>query len=122
MCPEDDEEEAEEQEQGPGRPQCRQQRELGSWKPCSLEEPQAEHLATPVGLRRVHLEQAQVLKSGLEGLAGVKRTDSQPTRSMRSAPARDERHASHLDEPLRLGKEHPGHFQVGGDVTGAWEV
>lgn len=75
-----------------------------------------------MGLRRVHLEQAQVLESGLEGFAGVKRTKSQPTRSMRSVPARDEWHASHLDESLRLGREHPWHFQVGGDVTGVWEV
>lgn len=70
-------------------------------------------MGAPVGLRRVHLEQAQVLKSGLEGLAGVNRTVSQPTRSMRSAPTRDERQASHLDEPPWLGKEQLGHFQVG---------
>lgn len=64
-----------------------------------------------MGLRSVHLEQAQVLKSGLEGLAGVNRTDSQPTKSMRSAPARDDRHASHLEEFPVLGKEQLGHFQ-----------
>lgn len=108
-----------EQDAAPGpteRPQCVQQRGRGaccSWKPCSLEEPQAEHLGAPVGLRSVHLEQAQVLKSGLEGLAGVNRTVSQPTRSMRSAPARDDRQASHLDELPELGNEQLGHFQVG---------
>lgn len=105
------------------RPQCGQQRDTGcSWKPCSLEEPQAEHLAAPVGLRRVHLEQAQVLKSGLEGLAGVKRTVSQPTKSMRSAPDRDERQASHFEEPPWLGSEQLGHFQVGAaeEATGRW--
>ena len=76
-----------------------------------MEEPQAEHFPAPVGLRRVHLEHAQVLKSGLEGLAGVKRTASQPTRSMRSVPPRDERQLSHLDAPPGLGAEQLGHFQ-----------
>lgn len=73
-------------------------------------------------MRSVHLEQAQVLKSGLEGLAGVNRTVSQPTRSMRSAPARDERQASHLDELPGLGNEQLGHFQVGAaeGATGRW--
>lgn len=107
------------------RPQCGQQRGRGvccSWKPCSFEEPQAEHLGAPVGLRKVHLEQAQVLKSGLEGLAGVKRTVSQPTKSMRSAPTRDDRQASHLDMLLGLGNEQLGHFQVGTaeEATGRW--
>jgi len=100
-----------------GRPWWRQQRGAAatasrSWKPCSLDKPQAEHLEAPVGLWRVHLEQAQVLKSGLEGLAGVKRTTSQPTRSMRSAPACELRHASHLDAPPGLGSAQLGHFQV----------
>lgn len=76
-----------------------------------------------MGLRRVHLEQAQVLKSGLEGLAGVKRTVSHPTRSMRSAPARDERQASHFDTLLGLGSEQLGHFQLGGaEAAGRWGV
>lgn len=72
----------------------------------------------------MHLEQAQVLKSGLEGLAGVNRTVSQPTRSMRSLPARDDRQASHLDELPGLGKEQVGHFQVEVDeeATGRWGV
>ena len=65
MCPEE-EEEGHEQGAGPGRPQCRQGRreeELScSWKPCSLDEPQAEHLGAPVGFLRVHLEHAQVLR------------------------------------------------------------
>lgn len=97
-----------------GRPQLVQQRGRRgccSWKPCSLEEPQAEHLGAPVGLRSVHFEQAQVLKSGLEGLAGVNRTVS-PTKSMRSEPAREDRQASHLEELPGLGKEQLGHFQV----------
>lgn len=70
----------------------------------------------------MHLEQAQVLKSGLEGLAGVNRTVSQPTRSMRSAPTLDDRQASHLDDPPGLGKEQLGHFQVGAaeEATGRW--
>lgn len=66
-----------------------------------------------MGLRSVHFEQAQVLKSGLEGLAGVNRTVSQPTRSMRSAPARDDRQASHFAVLLGLGNEQLGHFQEG---------
>lgn len=72
----------------------------------------------------MHLEQAQVLKSGLEGLAGVNRTVSQPTRSMRSAPARDDRQASHLDELPGLGNEQLGHFQVGAaeEATERWGV
>lgn len=72
----------------------------------------------------MHLEQAQVLKSGLEGLAGVNRTVSQPTRSMRSLPARDDRQASHLDKLPGLGKEQVGHFQVGvaEEATGRWGV
>lgn len=103
-----------------GSPQLTQHRGAGgSWKPCNFEEPQAEHFGAPVGLRRVHFEQAHVLKSGLEGLAGVKRTVSQPTRSMRSAPARDERQASHLDAPPVLGSEQLGHFQVAAAVGGA---
>lgn len=113
---EDEEETVQEQEE---RPQVAQQRDRGvcSWKPWSFEEPQAEHLAAPVGFLSVHLEQAQVLKSGLEGLAGVKRTDSQPTRSMRSAPARDERQESHLEEEPVLDAAQLGHFQVEG---GRW--
>lgn len=82
-----------------------------------MDEPQAEHLAALVGLWRVHLEQAQVLKSGLEGLAGVKRTTSQPTRSMRSAPTRELRHDSHVDAPLGLGSTQLGHFQVEAEVV-----
>lgn len=110
-----------------GRPQCVQQRDRGtccSWKPCSFEEPQAEHLGAPVGLRRVHLEQAHVLKSGLEGLAGVKRTVSQPTRSMRSAPPLDDLQVSHFAELPWLATEQLGHFQVEADVeaTGRWGV
>lgn len=42
-----------------------------SWKPCSLEQPQAEHLGAAVGFLSVHLAHDQVVKSGLEGLAGV---------------------------------------------------
>lgn len=68
----------------------------------------------------MHLEQAQVLKSGLEGLAGVKRTDSQPTRSMRSAPARDDRHDSHFEEVPVLDTAQEGHFQVEEDEEGRW--
>lgn len=71
-----------------------------------------------MGLRSVHLEHAQVLKSGLDGLAGVKRTDSQPTRSMRSAPARDDRHDSHFDEVPVLDAAQLGHFQVEEDEEG----
>lgn len=71
-----------------------------------------------MGFRSVHLEQAQVLKSGLEGLAGVKRTDSQPTKSMRSAPARDERQDSHLEEPPVLDTAQLGHFHVEEDEEG----
>lgn len=56
-----------------------------------------------------------MLKSGLEGLAGVNRTVSLPTKSMRSAPTRDVLQASHFDEPLGLGKEQLGHFQVGAE-------
>lgn len=81
-------------------------------------------MGAPVGLRRVHLEQAHVLKSGLEGLAGVNRTVSQPTRSIRSAPALDDLQVSHFDELPGLGKEQLGHFQVEVDVevTGRWGV
>ena len=70
----------------------------------------------------MHLEQAHVLKSGLEGLAGVKRTVSQPTRSIRSVPAREDRQASHLEEQPGLGKEQLGHFQLGvaEELTGRW--
>lgn len=42
-----------------------------SWKPCSLQQPHAVHLGAAVGFLRVHLAQDQVVKSGLEGLAGV---------------------------------------------------
>lgn len=75
-----------------------------------------------MGLRSVHLEQAQVLKSGLEGLAGVNRTDSQPTRSMRSAPALEERQVSHFDELPGLVRAQLGHFQLGApeEATGRW--
>lgn len=75
-----------------------------------------------MGLRSVHLEQAQVLKSGLEGLAGVNRTDSQPTRSMRSAPALEERQVSHFDELPGLARAQLGHFQLGApeEATGRW--
>ena len=44
---------------------------LCSWKPCSLEPPHAEHLGAVVGFLSVHLAHDQVVKSGLEGLAGV---------------------------------------------------
>lgn len=54
-----------------------------------------------------------MLKSGLEVLAGVNRTVSQPTRSMRSEPARDDRQDSHLDELPGLGDKQLEHFQDG---------
>jgi hypothetical protein len=44
---------------------------LCSWKPCSLEQPHTEHLGAAVGFLSVHLAHDQVVKSGLEGLAGV---------------------------------------------------
>ncbi len=94
----------------------------GSEKPCNLDDPQAVQWPVPVGLRNVHLEHAHELKSGLDGDAGVNRTDS-PRTSMTSAPepGRDPRHASQRpadDEGGAVGAEHPGHFQEGGDVTG----
>lgn len=102
----------------------REQDELldGSEKPCNLDDPQAVQLSAPVGLRNVHLEHPHELKSGLDGDAGVNRTDS-PSTSMTSAPepGRDLRHASQRpadDEGGAVGAEHPGHFQEGGDVTG----
>lgn len=79
-------------------------------------------MGVPVGFRRVHLEQAQVLKSGLDGLAGVKRTVSQPTRSMRSAPTLDDLQPSHLAELTGLGKEQLGHFQVELAEEARWGV
>lgn len=42
-----------------------------SWKPCSLEQPHAVHRGAAVGFLSVHLAHDQVVKSGLEGLAGV---------------------------------------------------
>lgn len=92
----------------------------GSEKPCNLEDPQAVQWPVPVGLRNVHFEHAQELKSGLEGDAGVKRTDS-PMTSMTSPLGQEPRHASQRpadDEGGAVGAEHPGHFHDGGDVTG----
>lgn len=104
-------------------------------KPCSLEEPQAEQWGAEVGLRSVHLEHAHELKSGLEGDAGVKRTDS-PTRSITSPEEEDEDEEEEAEDDVvaveqveRMverqvsqrpppNPEQPGHFQEGGEVMG----
>lgn len=61
--------------QGPGRSALQSgQRAVVSpcsWKPCSLEQPHAVHRGVAVGFLSVHLAHDQVVKSGLEGLAGV---------------------------------------------------
>ena len=85
----------------------------------------------------MHLEQAHELKSGLEGDAGVKRTDS-PTRSITSPGADDDEEEEDEDDEDEVvaeeevermverqasqrppaNPEQPGHFQEGGEVTG----
>lgn len=52
-----------------------------------------------------------MLKSGVDGLAGVNRTDS-PVRSIKSLAPREERQASHLEPLEELLKEQELHFQV----------
>lgn len=61
--------------QGPGLSALQSGHRVGgslcSWKPCSLEQPHAVQREAAVGFLSVHLAHDQVVKSGLEGLAGV---------------------------------------------------
>lgn len=85
-----------------------------------MEVPHALQCPEAVGFRNVHLEHAHEVKSGLEGVAGVNRTDS-PRTSMTSvlgpAPWRGSLQASQRPAEDTEGPEaaeHPGHFQEGG--------